>query len=105
MVQWGDAVATLASAAVFRLLETGGATAPVGFGSEGEPVVTNAIADLAVTGVDNLTDFLHAATDTGVVDNPAFRSRVAAAGSVAAARLGATLVRGREGDVASADQS
>ncbi len=99
LVQWGDAVSTLAAAAVFRLLEVGGATAPSGFGGAGEPVVTHALADLAVSGEGNLAAFREAAAEGGRVDIGALRRRVRGAVVAEATRLGATLVVGREGDI------
>lgn len=46
----GDAVGTLAAAAIFRLIFSGHARVPFGFGGADNPDLATAIADLAVTG-------------------------------------------------------
>jgi hypothetical protein len=93
-VQWGDAVGTLASAAVFRMLEISAATAPAMFGGLGNPDVSIALADLSVSGASNLADFRRVATLRGAADIPALRRHVMATLPLAAARMGVTLSRG-----------
>lgn len=92
LVQWGDAVGTLASAAVFRLLETGAATAPAGFGGLGNPDISIALADLSVSGSGNWAAFRRAATRDGRVDVPAFRQLVVDAVLAAVERIGVSLI-------------
>jgi hypothetical protein len=96
LVQWGDAVGTLASAAVFRALEVGAATASPGFGGLGNPDVAIAIADLSVSGATNLADFRRAAGRGARVDIPALRVRVLEELGTAAERMGASLVAGAD---------
>src|SRR5687768_9370536 len=57
IVQWGDASATLAAAAVFRLIFLGHASVPFGFGGADNPDLATAIADLSITGENNYQNF------------------------------------------------
>ncbi|MEX2964401.1 alpha/beta fold hydrolase [Microbulbifer sp. TYP-18] len=99
-VKWGDPVGTVASAAIFRLLETGDATAPPGFGGAGSPVISIAIADLSVTGATNLARFRSAAIgEGGEVDLPRLKGGVALVARAYAEDKGVTILPGRSRQV------
>lgn len=91
IVRWGDAVGTLASACVFRLLERGAATAAAGFGGTDNPDLWRAIADLSVSGHDGLMDFRRRASRDGVVDIAQLRDAVVDAAADAATALSVSL--------------
>ncbi|MGD8862807.1 MAG: alpha/beta fold hydrolase [Myxococcales bacterium] len=90
LVTWGDATATLAVAALFRALEVDAATARPGFGGAGDPVVSMALADLAVTGSSNYRSLRRAIGEGAEADVPAFRVAVREALGDASSRVGIT---------------
>ncbi|WP_299215694.1 DUF3892 domain-containing protein [uncultured Aquimarina sp.] len=94
-VQPGDAVGTLASAAVFQLVVEEEATVRPGFGGADNPDIPMAIADLAVSGVTNLSSFRGSATvESGGVFSysiPATKELIFAEMETAATRMVVTL--------------
>ena len=95
IVDWGDAVVTLAAAAVFELIREGHAEVPFGFGGADNPDLANAIADLAVTGEAQYADLVAKAVAesdaTGATPGDALRALVRARIETQTTRLGATL--------------